>query len=93
MTITEKLKDAKFKAEQKAKVKKHMETYNRNLRNLGLHACKIQQKNKLSFSEIAVYAGVSRDAVADFLKGKTIPHPTVMKAIVASIEILRRDKK
>lgn len=92
MNIAEKLKDKNFKAEQKAKVKKYMENYNCNLRNLGLHAQKIQMENNLSYTDIATYAGVSRDAVTEFLKGKSVPHAVIMKAIIASIEILSKNK-
>lgn len=92
VNIVDKLKDKNFKAEQKAKVKKYMENYNRNLRNLGLHAQKIQIENNLSYTDIATYAGVSRDAVTEFLKGNSVPHAVIMKAIIASIEILRKNK-
>lgn len=92
MNIVDKLKDKNFKAEQKAKVKQHIENYNRNLRNLGLHAQKIQMENNLSYTDIATYAGVSRDAVTEFLNGKSVPHAVIMKAIIASIEILRKNK-
>ena len=49
-------------------------------------------ENNLSYTDIATYAGVSRDAVTEFLKGKSVPHAVIMKAIIASIEILRKNK-
>jgi len=77
---------------QKQKYKKHLNTYNNNIRKIAEKANNERSKAKLSYNEVSMYAGVSADAVSEFLRGKSVPNLVSISAICASIEKLKEVK-
>ena len=78
--------------EQKSKYKKHLNIYNNNIRKIAEKANRERSKAKLGYNEIGWYAGVSPDAVSEFLRGKSLPNPVSISVICASIEKLKELK-
>lgn len=75
--------------EQKKRLDKFMDTYNKNIKSIGLRAGQDKIRFNIPYLEIGAMAGVSESAVTDFLKGKTVPHPVVVSAICGAIRYLK----
>ena len=74
---------------QKEKLNAHMDMFNKNLKKIGLRAQQDRERYGISYAEIAAVAGVSSDAVSDFLRGKTAPHLITVSAICGAIRLLK----
>jgi len=74
---------------QKEKLNMHMDIFNQNLKKIGLRAQQDKERYGIAYTEIAAVAGVSADAVSDFLRGKTAPHPVTVSAICGAIRMLK----
>ena len=74
---------------QKQVLEEHVKDYNANIRKIGLRAAKDQERYKIPTAEIAALAGMSPDAVSDFLRGKSVPHIVVVSAICGAILLLK----
>ena len=76
--------------EQKKKLKNKMDAFDKNIRIMARRAQGVRKANNISYADIAMLAGVSSDAVADFLSGKTVPHGVKVSAIIGAVEMLQK---
>jgi len=78
---------------QKEKFNQRMENYNKNLKLVAQRAKADRDKFTLSYSEIGMLAGISSDAVSEFLRGKSAPHVVTVSAICGAITLLKRERQ
>jgi transcriptional regulator with XRE-family HTH domain len=74
---------------QREKLNMHMDVFNRNIKAIGLRASQDRERYNIPYTEIGAIAGVSADAVSDFLRGKSVPHLVTVSAICGAICMLK----
>lgn len=84
-----KMNRKEIEKQQRERYLKHLSTYQNNIKKIAKKANKEREKYLLSYKDIGCIAGISGDAVSEFLRGRSVPNLVSVSAVIRAIDILK----